>query len=110
MDVRHISCPRPAEAVVTPPSPAITRGLTDMDYPKEALRLKQEGLSVVLAQIGANGKVETCTVQQSSGSPSLDDATCRLFGSIRFKPARDAQGKAIKAEIPLRMNWQLPSR
>lgn len=102
------STPAQQSDFVTSPTPTTTRGLTDMDYPKEALRLKQEGLSVVLVQVTANGKVEACTIQQSSGSQSLDDATCKLFGSIRFKPARDAQGKAVKAQTSLRMNWRLP--
>ena len=102
--------PAQQSVAATPPMPTASSGLTDMDYPKEALRLKQEGLSVVRVQVAANGKVEACTVQQSSGSPSLDDATCKLFGSIRFKPGRDAQGNAVKAETSLRMNWRLPRR
>jgi protein TonB len=104
------NAPAQQNVAATPTLPAAASGLTDMNYPKEALRLKQEGLSVVRVEVAANGKVETCTVQQSSGSPSLDDATCELFGSIRFKPGRDAQGKAVKAGTSLRMNWRLPRR
>lgn len=95
---------------VTPPRPLASSSLSNMDYPKEALRLRQEGLSVALVHVGTNGMVKSCTIQQSSGSPSLDDATCKLFSSMRFKPGRDAQGKAVEADAPFRMNWHLPAK
>ena len=96
--------------VGSPPRPIAPGGLSDMDYPKEALRLRQEGLSIVTAHFDAKGRIRSCSVTQSSGSPSLDNATCTFARSIRFAPARNGEGRAIEGDAPVRMNWRLPSR
>ena len=97
-------------STVTPPKGIPETFLTDLDYPKDALRLRQEGLSVVQLRISTKGRVKACSVQQSSGSPSLDAATCVLARDRRFKPARDGQGKAVEGDAPMRINWRLPQR
>lgn len=95
----------------SPPRPIVAaRGLSDMDYPKEALRLRQEGLSIVTVHVNEKGRVQSCSVQQSSGALSLDDATCTFARSVRFAPARNGEGRAIEGDAPVRMNWRLPSR
>ena len=45
--------------------------------------------------INPSGGVETCSIVLSSGSPSLDQATCALLHKrARFTPAKDATGRA----------------
>lgn len=80
------------------------------DYPAEALRLHQEGTTQVSLQIDAKGKVADCRLLESSGSASLDEATCRMLTKLRFKPARDGEGHAVVGEFVRKMSWKLPRR
>jgi TonB family protein len=57
------------------------------------------------------GRVSACRVTGSSGSASLDDATCRIFRErAQFEPARDAHGRAVPDQISSHMRWVLPDR
>jgi len=75
-----------------------------------ALRQGLQGTVVISAMIGADGKVRSCVVTQSSGSQLLDDTTCRLYARRgHFIPARDADGNAIPAQRTDRFRWQIPN-
>ena len=64
------------------------------DYPADAQRNNEQGTVTVDMLIGTDGRVTGCTVTGSSGSRSLDNATCRILRSrARFDPALDAQGR-----------------
>lgn len=95
---------------VTPPQQTTWSFQTDDDYPAEARRLGQQGATRVTLQINAKGRVADCAVLESSGSPSLDTATCRAMANLRFKPARAADGRAVPGAVVRRMQWALPSR
>lgn len=78
-------------------------------YPPDAIRADEEGRTVARVLIGIDGRVQSCGIVTSSGSASLDAATCSILtrrGS--FEPARDAAGAAIRStwEVPVR--WVLP--
>jgi protein TonB len=63
------------------------------DYPASAQRAEEQGTVRVRLDVGANGRVTSCTVSSSSGSSALDAATCRILRSrARFTPARDSNG------------------
>ncbi|MBB5713147.1 energy transducer TonB [Sphingomonas xinjiangensis] len=94
----------------TPPVLAESSFMVDDDYPAEALRLKQEGSTRVLVPVNKKGKVLGCQVLESSGSPSLDKATCSIFSKLRYKPARDAEGHTVQGDFIRKMNWTLPKR
>lgn len=95
----------------TPPRPIAAGGfLSDMDYPKEALRLRQEGSSIVTVHVDAKGRIRSCSVEKSSGSLSLDNATCTFVRSVHFAPARNGEGQAIEGDARIPMNWRLPSK
>lgn len=96
--------PAPPAPVVAPPPPRIVeatkpradlRGLiTGDDYPSSAMRNEEEGTVRVRLTVGPNGRVSDCSVTSSSGSSSLDSATCRLLKSrARFTPAKNNQGQ-----------------
>jgi periplasmic protein TonB len=86
------------------------RWITTDDYPATALRQGIQGTVVISAMIGADGKVRSCVVMQSSGSQLLDDTTCRLYARRgHFTPARDADGNAIPAQRTDRFRWQIPN-
>ncbi|HEX6374648.1 MAG TPA: energy transducer TonB [Allosphingosinicella sp.] len=79
------------------------------DYPAAALRAEEQGLSSYRAEIGPNGRVVSCTIVGSSGSGSLDGATCRLLKSrARFLPALNARGRAIADVYYSAVFWRLP--
>jgi len=79
------------------------------DYPAEARRLHQQGRVAYEMTIGFDGRPLSCRVIDSSGSPSLDEATCRIMRSrARFHPARDAFGNPTIDRIRHSINWILP--
>ena len=80
------------------------------DYPLEALRLRQEGRVIAKLWIDITGKVVSCTITQSSGSPSLDQRTCEIaLAKIVYEPALDRRGRPIAASTMLPVRWVLPS-
>lgn len=106
--------PPPTEA---PPSTGIAVGkdgsLPDLfsasDYPSEAIRNGEQGLVVVKLNVGVDGRVSGCTVEQSSGSVSLDEATCKIMTRrARFRPAHDAKGNAVPDTYTQKVNWAMP--
>ena len=82
------------------------------DYPREALRRREEGTVLFSVLYGADGRVADCVVTGSSGSPSLDQTTCRIVRErVRVRPARDAQGNAVpRRDEGMAVTWSLPTR
>lgn len=109
--------PAPPPAPPAPPrvaKPLQPRGnpsswATDADYPPSALRAEEQGTTGFRLEVGPDGRVTNCTVTSSSGSSSLDEATCRLVSRrARFNPAEDASGNKIAASFTNRIRWQIP--
>lgn len=119
--------PAPPAPVVAPPPPppppppavkqqaARARGsipglFSDADYPESAIRSEDQGTVRASLTIGTNGRVTGCTVTQSSGSSSLDSATCRILRSrAKYTPAVDSNGRPTTDTVttpPIR--WVLP--
>jgi len=69
------------------------------DYPEDALRAGSYGRVSLHLQITAEGRVSACSVTETSGSRSLDTASCSAAKHrARFLPARDAEGHAIAGD------------
>jgi len=102
------TAPAVSAAPVTPPKPIIRPGQSIFPdaYPAEAQRLQQEGKATVLLSVDAKGKVVGCAIKQSSGSKSLDEASCAAGRRIRFSPALDREGKPVAGEAPFPFNWK----
>ena len=85
--------------------------LNDSDYPDRARRAGAEGEVAVRFIVQPNGRVSGCQIIQSSGNADLDSTTCRLIERrFRYRPARDAQGRAI-AEVTTKLyTWGLNRR
>ena len=80
-------------------------------YPPEALRLHQQGRVVTHLVIKKSGRVKSCTIAESSRSPSLDAAACQTaLKRVHFRPAHDAKGKAIESEYDLPLRYVLPDQ
>jgi TonB family protein len=82
--------------------------ITDDDYPAGALARAEEGIVAVRLSIDAAGLITGCAITSSSGHAELDAATCRLTRErFRFRPARNAKGKAVPDTISTRLVWRL---
>lgn len=124
-----VASPSPSPAVVAPVSPPVTTAWTNensnpstpvplsnpafwamtSDYPLEALRMNEQGATGFAVQVNKLGLVSECRITSSSGSPRLDEATCRLVTQRgRFTPAKDRQGEPIAGVYANRVRWVLP--
>jgi TonB family protein len=79
------------------------------NYPIEARRSEQEGGVVFALQVDRTGKSTSCTITQSSNSPSLDAGTCALAIKMQFEPAHGADGEAIESVYSNKVFWLLDS-
>ena len=78
------------------------------DYPQDALRNEETGRTVAQLTIGTDGRVTNCSVVSSSGSRSLDAATCRILKSrARFTPAKLSNGQPTTDTVTQPISWQL---
>ena len=110
--------PAPAPAPPAPPSQA--RGASpdglgrwaariQGDYPSSALRREEQGTVTMRITIGANGRVEACSVTGSSGSSALDQAACRgMQRYARYNPALNAAGNPISDTTTQSIRYVLP--
>jgi protein TonB len=90
-----------------PPAPSKAKGATPKgmnswaariqdNYPSRAAREEREGRVGVRVTINTDGRVSSCSVSSSSGSPDLDEAACAgMTRYARFNPALDAAGNPI---------------
>lgn len=82
---------------------------TDNDYPTSAMREGKQGVTGFRVSIGPDGRVTDCSVTRSSGSPELDDTTCKLITRrARFAPAMDGDGKPTTGSYASSVRWQIP--
>lgn len=81
------------------------------DYPAEALHRREQGVTEFRLTVGPDGLVRDCAITGSSGSATLDAATCRIYRSRgRFTPARDATGQPATDTVESRLRWTLPNQ
>ncbi|KAB7647679.1 energy transducer TonB [Polymorphobacter fuscus] len=81
------------------------------DYPRAAVEAGLGGQLVARYTIGANGRVLRCDVVESSGSAVLDETTCALVVKrFRYRPARDAAGRAVGDVVYEDHNWVFERR
>ena len=114
-----VPTPEPPRAAPPPPPPAPPQKLTPKgnfqslmssdDYPPSAQREEKEGTVAYTLVVGADGRVTGCSVTASSGTPALDDQTCKLLSRrARFNPGKDSSGAATGGIYPGRFRWVLP--
>ena len=103
------------EAAATPAIVQRTRPVSPLpdlvrlaDYPAEAVSQSRQGRTALILSVGPDGRVASCQVRTSSGSPDLDEAACRLMRErARFTPARDSQGAAVADDYWSHVTWRL---
>lgn len=97
-----------AQAAPQPPR-QIAGSISDSDYPAEAIRRSEQGTTAVQIDIDAQGAVAKCDVEVSSGSATLDAASCaKITERFRYSPARNAEGQAVPGRIRRRIIWRMP--
>jgi periplasmic protein TonB len=122
----NIPPPMPPAVIVPPPAPAApppprftpkgaspkgnpASWATTDDYPARALREEREGVTRFSVTVGPDGRVQSCTVTASSGTPELDEAACRTIQRrARFNPATDGEGKPTTGTYSNSVRWQIP--
>jgi len=58
---------------------------------------------------GADGKPTACDITSSSGTPELDEATCKsVMRRARFTPGKDENGQPVGASFSSRVKWVIP--
>jgi protein TonB len=96
------------------PKPAMPKGnpgnwATTSDYPSRALREERQGVTSFHVTVGPDGRVTSCQVTGSSGSPDLDEATCsNVTRRARFTPATDGEGNPTTGSYSNRIRWVIP--
>lgn len=98
-----------SQAPAVPPEPigSPSDWVTVDDYPAEAMRNGDGGTVKFELAVTATGKVDTCTVIASSGTPVLDDRTCAIMlERARFRPGRDAQGSPVASTFVQNVKWE----
>jgi protein TonB len=87
---------QPATRAAQPPKGDVRGVFSTDDYPADALARGEQGTVLAQLTVDADGRVSGCAIVRSSGSRSLDDATCSIVERrARFDPARDAEGRAV---------------
>lgn len=92
------------------PTPArqIAGGISDADYPAEAIRAEAQGTVEIDIAVNRDGRVTGCTTVSSAGHPALDSAPCQLV-TLRFRyRSATAGGRAVAATLRRRITWKLP--
>lgn len=127
--VQTVVTPPPAPPVVIttaappppapPPAPSKARGASpkgqgswaariQANYPTRAAREEREGRVGVRVGIGPDGRVTTCSVTSSSGSPDLDEAACDgMTRYARFNPALDDAGNPTSGSFSTAIVYRL---
>jgi TonB family protein len=79
------------------------------DYPAGAIARRAQGTVRFELEVAADGRVSDCRVTGSSGDEDLDTVTCSiLIDRVRYRPARDARGRAIGGSDQGSVTWRLP--
>lgn len=109
--------PTPPQPVQPPAPVGETRGAqldprstttTEDDYPPASQRANEEGVVTVNLSINTAGRVDSCTVAQTSGFTRLDEKTCQIaLRRFKGKPALQ-NGAAVASQKVQRVRWQIP--
>lgn len=80
--------------------------ISESDFPRALRRMGAGGTVLTRYSVGPDGRVVRCEIDRSSGYPELDAHTCRLIElRFRYRPARDAAGRAVTDELFGRHWW-----
>ena len=91
---------------IVPPAIDSTVHNREPVYPREAVRLGQQGAVTLVVHIAPDGSVRSVDIPETSGFPMLDAAARDAVSSWHFRPAiREGQGAT--SEFPVRIQFHL---
>jgi protein TonB len=97
--------PTNTSAQETAPSAIAYGSRTQVAYPLEALRNREQGTVILSVLVGADGSVLGVEIEKSSGSRSLDRAAREAVAKWRFHPAtRNGVAHSAWASVPVTFN------
>ncbi len=77
-------------------------------YPPDSFAAEEQGTSVVEVHITTDGKVDSCSVFQSSGYPRLDQAACDHIASVwRWQPPTTLDGQPTTVRTRISLTWNI---
>lgn len=80
------------------------------DYPEEAARHDDQGTVKMTFLVDETGTVRDCSVEGSSGVPTLDTMSCYIIQQrARFKPAVGPDGKPRRSAFTQQVTWRMAS-
>ena len=84
----------------------LSGGLSRRDYRSLRAYASPEGRALLAIMVGADGRVASCAVRNSSGDPRLDAALCAILQPrMRFAPALDRGGRPITVRAYYVATW-----
>ena len=88
------------------PARKITK-IPDREYRRiTALSGSRRGSVGLSIRVGADGVPSNCRIARTSGNPGVDALMCQLtLAHVRFRPARDPQGRAVAQDITWFPDW-----
>ena len=78
-------------------------------YPKQSLRLGEQGKTLLLVELDEFGRVVNIAIKTSSGFPRLDEAAINAVKSWRCSPAK-RNGTAVRSVALQPFNFKLKGR
>lgn len=104
--------PPPVPPIQTVPPRSATGDLQGLfrsdDYPRSAIEHREQGSVSVRLMVDVTGRVGACDVTSSSGSRTLDNASCQILQSrALFTPARDSSGNLTIDTVRQEIRWML---
>ncbi len=81
--------------------------VSSRDYPLDVVARRASGRSLAVVRLDAQGRPSDCRIVHSSGTKSLDDASCMVMLRARFRPARDKAGRLMESVFPLQLSWRI---
>lgn len=79
------------------------------DYPRAALRAREQGTAAFRVIVGPDGRILDCFISRSSGSAALDEATCHvMYLRAPYRPASDGNGNPTIDIDSSTVRWMLP--
>ncbi len=108
-DVPGNLLPPAAEAVAARPRGNPGGWIGEQDYRSSWINRDLSGTAAFRLGVGADGRVESCSITRSTGHAELDSATCALLTRrARFEPARDSSGNRTSGTFASSVEWRIP--
>lgn len=96
------------QSVARPRKPLI-RYFSTNDYPWQAVRSSESGLTSVVLLIDERGSIKDCMIDGTSNIATLDAMTCVVFRErAKFDPAIGKDGKPVRSHYMQRVRWEMP--